>query len=69
MEISSILRGSESLKNRKFVLENYSGIQMSVYPAWDNGFWPKIKPESMKDFYFNDDGLSEFYWELIIKCI
>ena len=55
----AILRGSESFKNRKFVLENYSGIQMSVYPAWDNGFWPKSKPESVKDFSFNAGGLSE----------
>ena len=34
----AILRGSESKKNREFVLSNYNGIQMSVYPAWDFGF-------------------------------
>ena len=41
----AILRGTESKKNREFVLSNYSGIQMSVYPAWDFGFWPKKKPK------------------------
>ena len=37
----AILRGTESKKNKEFVLSNYNGIQMSVYPAWDFGFWPK----------------------------
>ena len=32
---------------------------MSVYPAWDFGFWPKQKPNSIDDFKFNVDGLSE----------
>jgi len=55
----AILRGSESKKNREFVLSNYNGIQMSVYPAWDYGFWPIQKPNSIQDFKFNVDGLSE----------
>tara|TARA_S200000501_G_scaffold59475_1_gene49834 strand:- start:155 stop:1348 length:1194 start_codon:yes stop_codon:yes gene_type:complete len=55
----AILRGTESKKNREFVLLNYNGIQMSVYPAWDFGFWPKQKPNSIEDFEFNVDGLSE----------
>ncbi len=55
----AILRGSESEKNREFVLSNYNGIQMSVYPAWDFGFWPKQKPNSIDDFIYNVDGLSE----------
>ena len=55
----AILRGSESKKNREFVLSNYNGIQMSVYPAWDFGFWPKQKPNSIEDFDYNVDGLSE----------
>ena len=32
---------------------------MSVYPAWDFGFWPKQKPNSIDDYKFNVDGLSE----------
>ena len=32
---------------------------MSVYPAWDFGFWPKQKPKLIQDFNFNIDGLSE----------
>ena len=55
----AILRGSESKKNREFVLSNYNGIQMSVYPAWDFGFWPKQKPKFIDDFKYNVDGLSE----------
>ena len=55
----AILRGSESKKNREFVLSNYNGIQMSVYPAWDFGFWPKQKPNSINDFKYNANGLSE----------
>ncbi len=55
----AILRGTESKKNREFVLSNYNGIQMSVYPAWDFGFWPKQKPISIDEFHFNVDGLSE----------
>ena len=55
----AILRGTESKKNREFVLSNYNGIQMSVYPAWDFGFWPKQKPNSIDDYKFNVDGLSE----------
>ena len=55
----AILRGSESKKNREFVLSNYNGIQMSVYPAWDFGYWPKQKPNSIDEFHFNVDGLSE----------
>ena len=55
----AILRGTESKKNREFVLSNYNGIQMSVYPAWEFGFWPKKKPNLIQDFNFNIDGLSE----------
>ena len=55
----AILRGTESKKNREFVLSNYNGIQISVYPAWDLGFWPKQKPNSIDKFHFNVDGLSE----------
>ena len=55
----AILRGSESKKNREFVLSNYNGIQMSVYPAWDFGFWPKKEPNTIEDFEYNIDGLSE----------
>ena len=55
----AILRGTESKKNREFVLSNYNGIQMSVYPAWDFGFWPKQKPNSIEDFKYNISGLSE----------
>ena len=46
----AILRGTEAEKNREFVLKNYTGIQPSIYPAWDGGFWPKKKPNSLKDF-------------------
>ncbi|MFL2990924.1 MAG: endo-1,4-beta-xylanase [Cytophagales bacterium] len=55
----AILRGTESKKNKEFVISNYNGIQMSVYPAWDFGFWPKQKPNSIEDFDYNVDGLSE----------
>ena len=55
----AILRGTESKKNKEFVISNYNGIQMSVYPAWDFGFWPKQKPNSINDFKYNIDGLSE----------
>ena len=41
------------------MLSNYNGIQISVYPAWDYGFWPKKKPNSIDEFNFNVDGLSE----------
>ena len=46
----AILRGTEAKKNREFVLKNYTGIQPSIYPAWDGGFWPKKKPLSLEDF-------------------
>ena len=46
----AILRGTEADKNRTFVLENYTGIQPSIYPAWDGGFWPKKKPNKLEDF-------------------
>ena len=46
----AILRGTEANKNREFVLKNYTGIQPSIYPAWDGGFWPKKKPNSLKEF-------------------
>ena len=46
----AILRGTEAEKNREFVLKNYTGIQPSIYPAWDGGFWPKKKPNSLNDF-------------------
>ena len=52
----AILKGTEAKKNRDFVLENYSGIQPSIYPAWDEGFWPKKKPELLKDFNFDASG-------------
>ena len=55
----AILRGTESKKNKEFVISNYNGIQISVYPAWDFGFWPKQKPNSIEDFEYNVDGLSE----------
>ena len=32
---------------------------MSVYPAWDFGFWPKQKPNSINDFKYHVNGLSE----------
>ena len=46
----AILRGTEADKNREFVLKNYTGIQPSIYPAWDGGFWPKKKPSSLENF-------------------
>ena len=46
----AILRGTEANKNRAFILKNYTGIQPSIYPAWDGGFWPKKKPNSLKEF-------------------
>ena len=46
----AILRGTEADKNREFVLRNYTGIQPSIYPAWDGGFWPKKKPSSLENF-------------------
>ena len=46
----AVLRGTEAKKNREFVIDNYTGIQPSIYPAWDGGFWPKKKPNSLKDF-------------------
>ena len=40
----------EELKLRKieFVLKNYTGIQPSIYPAWDGGFVKR--PLSLEDF-------------------
>ena len=55
----AILRGTESEKNRDFVLKNYNGIQPSIYPAWDYGFWPKEKPRSISKIKIETDGLNE----------
>ena len=55
----AILRGTESEKNRDFVLKNYNGIQPSIYPAWDYGFWPKEKPKSVSKIIIETDGLNE----------
>ena len=46
----AILRGTEAKNNREFVLKNYTGIQPSIYPAWDGGFWPKKEPATLKEF-------------------
>ena len=55
----AILRGTEANKNREFVLQNYTGIQPSIYPAWDGGFWPKNKPKSLDDFEIKTEFLDE----------
>ena len=55
----AILRGTEANKNREFVLQNYTGIQPSIYPAWDGGFWPKKKPKSLDDFEIRTEFLDE----------
>ena len=55
----AILRGTEAEKNRDFVLKNYTGIQPSIYPAWDYGFWPKEKPKSVSKIKIETDGLNE----------
>ena len=55
----AILRGTEANKNREFVLQNYTGIQPSIYPAWDGGFWPKKKPKSLDDFEIKTEFLDE----------
>ena len=55
----AILRGTEAEKNRDFVLKNYTGIQPSIYPAWDYGFWPKEKPRSISKIKIETDGLNE----------
>ena len=55
----AILRGTEANKNREFVLQNYTGIQPSIYPAWDGGFWPKKKPKSLNDFEIRTEFLDE----------
>ena len=57
----AILRGTEADKNRTFVLENYTGIQPSIYPAWDGGFWPKKKPNKLEDFEIE----TSFFDELV----
>ena len=57
----AILRGTEADKNRAFVLENYTGIQPSIYPAWDGGFWPKKKPNKLEDFEIE----TSFFDELV----
>ena len=46
----AILRGTEAKNNREFVLKNYTGIQPSIYPAWDGGFWPKKEPSTLNEF-------------------
>ena len=55
----AILRGTEAKKNREFVLQNYNGIQPSIYPAWDNGFWPSKKPASVNNIKIQTSGLDE----------
>ena len=55
----AILRGTEANKNREFVLQNYTGIQPSIYPAWDGGFWPKKKPKRIDDFEIRTEFLDE----------
>jgi endo-1,4-beta-xylanase len=55
----AILRGTESTKNREFVLANYTGIQPSVYPGFNNGFWPKDVPENINNIKFNTSHLDE----------
>ena len=55
----AILRGTEADKNREFVLRNYTGIQPSIYPAWDGGFWPKKKPSSLENFKVETAFLNE----------
>lgn len=55
----AILRGTEANKNRAFVLDNYNGIQPSIYPGFSGGFWPKKQPKHIKDFKFNTQYLDE----------
>ena len=55
----AILRGTEAKKNREFVLQNYTGIQPSIYPAWDYGFWPYKKPRSVREIEIQTGGLNE----------
>jgi endo-1,4-beta-xylanase len=55
----AVLRGTEAQKNSAFVLKNYNGIQPSVYPAWEGGFWPKKKPKTIDDFKINTEALNE----------
>lgn len=55
----AILRGTEAAKNRAFVLENYNGIQPSVYPGFSGGFWPKKQPEKIENMQFSTSQLDE----------
>lgn len=55
----AILRGTEATKNREFILENYTGIQPSVYPAWDGGFWPQKRPLTIEKIRFSTQQFDE----------
>ena len=55
----AVLRGTEAEKNRAFVLENYNGIQPSVYPGFNNGFWPSTEPKNIDKIRFNTQQLDE----------
>jgi len=55
----ALLRGTEAKKNKEFILKNYTGIQPSVYPAWNGGFWPQKKPINIKDINFSTSQLDE----------
>jgi len=55
----AILRGTEATKNREFILDNYTGIQPSVYPAWDGGFWPQKRPVTIENIRFSTQQFDE----------
>ena len=55
----AVLRGTEADKNRAFVLEQFTGIQPSVYPGYNNGFWPAKVPKKIKKIRFNTRHLDE----------
>ena len=54
----AVLRGTEANQNRAFVLENYNGIQPSVYPGF-GGFWPEIKPKNINNIKFETKDLDQ----------
>lgn len=55
----AIFRGTEAERNRAFVLDNYTGIQPSVYPGFQGGFWPSKRPKKIRKIHFETDQLDE----------
>lgn len=55
----AVLRGTEADKNRAFVLKQFTGIQPSVYPGYNGGFWPTKAPKKIKNIRYNTKYLNE----------